>query len=74
MIIMMKNIVIIVIIKFVIIMIGTEISDLLSRYCFGIYLTTKGGICIIRICDWICEKGSYTHIQFFNFDKTQLSL
>ena len=19
------------------------------------------------ISDWICEKGSYTHIQFFNF-------
>ena len=19
------------------------------------------------ICDWICEKGSYTRIQFFNF-------
>ena len=27
----------------------------------------SGQYLLIRICDQICEKGSYTHIQFFNF-------
>ena len=22
-----------------------------------------------KICDWICEKGSYTRIRFCNFDE-----
>ena len=22
-----------------------------------------------QICDWICEKGSYTQIQFYNFEQ-----
>jgi len=56
MVIVMRNIVI-VIIKFTIIMIGVEISDLLSRYCLVdniLYLATKVRVHIIDTYLCIC--------------------